>query len=565
MQPLHPTDPARVGRYRLTHRLGAGGMGRVYLALTPASRRIVVKVVLTEYADEPDFRARFAREVEAARRVGGFHTAPVVDADPDAPSPWIASAFIPGPSLGLAVREHGPLPQEALRALAAGITEGLEAIHACGLTHRDLKPDNIILASDGPRIIDFGIVRAPDAARVTLTGMPVGTPSYMSPEQTEGAVVGPASDVFSLGTVLAYAATGTNPFAAPSVPAVIRRLIGPAPEPDGVPGDLRALVAACWRHDPERRPAPVEILALFGDDDLSGAWPPPHLAVPAPGAGPATPAAPGAPGGTGGTGGTAPGPGTAPPSGSPAPLPPPDTAAPGTRSDALTVLEDRARSAAQAGEPGTALRAHRALLLEQLRVLGPHHHGTLSTRREIARWTEARGDVEDAQHGYEALLVETERVLGPEHVETLRTRRHTAYLVDRAQGHARALLLAEPLLHDQSRVLGPDHPETLSLRFRIIHWKAADGDRAGALASLRGLLEDMLRVLGPEHAQTLRCRAYVAHWSGWAGDPHGAVALLLPLLSDQARVLGPDHADTVRTRELLREWQDAVGSPGRGL
>jgi len=551
VQPLHPTDPARVGRYRLTHRLGAGGMGRVYLALTPASRRIVVKVVLTEYADEPDFRARFAREVEAARRVGGFHTAPVVDADPDAESPWIASAFIPGPSLGRAVREHGPLPEEALRALAAGLTEGLEAIHACGLTHRDLKPDNIILASDGPRIIDFGIARAPDAARVTLTGMPVGTPSYMSPEQTEGTVVGPASDVFSLGTVLAYAATGTNPFAAPSVPAVIRRLIGPAPEPDGVPGDLRALVAACWRHDPASRPAPAEILSLFGDDDLSGAWPPPHLTGPGQGSVPPP------------TG--VPGPGTAPPTGSPAPLPPPDTAAPGTRSDALTALEDRARAAAQAGEPASALRAHRALLLEQLRVLGPHHHGTLSTRREIAHWTGARGDVEDAQHGYEALLVETERVLGAEHVETLRTRRHAAYLVDRTQGHDRALLLAEPLLHDQSRVLGPDHPETLSLRFRIIHWEAAGGDHAGALASLRVLLEDMLRVLGPDHAETLRCRAYVAHWSGWVGDPHGAVGLLLPLLSDQARVLGPDHEDTARTRALLREWQGVVNSPGRGF
>ncbi|GAA1442277.1 protein kinase domain-containing protein [Nocardiopsis tropica] len=549
MQPLHPTDPRRVGRYRLTHRLGAGGMGRVYLALTPASRRIVVKVVLTEYADEPDFRARFAREVEAARRVGGFHTAPVVDADPEAESPWIASAFIPGPSLGRAVREHGPLPEPALRALAAGLTEGLEAIHACGLIHRDLKPDNIILASDGPRIIDFGIARAPDAARVTMTGMPVGTPSYMSPEQTEGAVVGPSSDVFSMGTVLAYAATGTNPFAAQSVPAVIRRLIGPAPEPEGVPGPLRDLVAACWRHAPAARPAPVEILSLFGDDDLSGAWPPPHLAGPGPES---------APPATG-----VPAPGTAPPTGSPAPLPPPDTAAPGTRSDALTVLEDRARAAAQTGDPSAALHAYRALLLEQLRVLGPHHHGTLSTRREIAHWTGARGDVEDARHGYEALLVETERVLGPDHLETLRTRRHAALLVDRVHGHDRALRVAAPLLRDHARVLGGDHPETLALRFRVVQWEASGGDRAGALAALRSLLDDMLRVLGPEHAETLRCRAYVAHWSGWAGDPHGAVGQLLTLLSDQARVLGPDHEDTDRTRALLGEWRSVTDSPDR--
>lgn len=149
-------------------------MGRVYLALAPASRRVAVKVILAEYAEDPDFRARFAREVEAARRVGGFHTAQPVDAEPDATSPWIATAYVPGPSLERTVRDHGPSEPPSPHALTAGLAEGLEAIHSCGLTHRDLKPDNIILGADDPRIIDFGIARAPDTVRVTRTGMPVG-------------------------------------------------------------------------------------------------------------------------------------------------------------------------------------------------------------------------------------------------------------------------------------------------------------------------------------------------------------------------------------------------------
>ncbi|WP_344984079.1 serine/threonine-protein kinase, partial [Thermobifida alba] len=199
---------------RLVGRLGAGGMGQVFLARSPGGRPVVVKVILPEYASDTEYRARFAREVEAARRVGGFHTAQVVAADPDADPPWMATAYVPGPSLSQAVHQRGPLDEQVLRTLAAGLAEGLAAIHGCGLVHRDFKPGNIILAADGPRIIDFGIARPTDASTMTQTGAVIGTLSYMSPEQIGGSPVGPASDIFSFGTVLAFAATGRSPFAA---------------------------------------------------------------------------------------------------------------------------------------------------------------------------------------------------------------------------------------------------------------------------------------------------------------------------------------------------------------
>ncbi|MBB4934385.1 WD40 repeat protein [Lipingzhangella halophila] len=279
MDPLEPGDPERVGRYRITHRLGAGGMGRVYIARTPAGRQVVVKVIHSGHASDAGFRARFAREAEAARRVGGFHTAPVVDADPEADPPWIATAHVPGPTLHQTLREHGPLAADTVRRLAAGLAEGLEAIHACGLVHRDLKPGNVILADDGPRIIDFGIARPLDTTEPTTEGAVLGTLPYMSPEQTEGGSVDPASDLFSLGTVLAVAATGTNPFAADSPAATVRRLIGPAAPPDGLPEDLMALITRCWDRDPSRRPTPAEILTRYEVDHTNGAWsalPPPR-------------------------------------------------------------------------------------------------------------------------------------------------------------------------------------------------------------------------------------------------------------------------------------------------
>ena len=212
VKPLQPRDPQRVGRYQLLGRLGAGGMGQVFLGQSPGGRLVAVKLIRAELAADREFRARFAREVAAARHVSGMFTAAVVDADPDAPQPWLVTAYVPGPSLAEAVDGQGPLPLTSVLTLAAGLAEGLGAIHAEGMVHRDLKPSNVLLASDGPRIIDFGISRAADATALTRADFVVGSPGFMSPEQALGKDVGPASDIFSLGAVLAFAAAGQGPF-----------------------------------------------------------------------------------------------------------------------------------------------------------------------------------------------------------------------------------------------------------------------------------------------------------------------------------------------------------------
>ncbi|WP_433186043.1 protein kinase domain-containing protein [Actinoallomurus sp. CA-150999] len=274
MDPLRPGDPRQVGRYRLLGRLGEGGMGQVFFGSSPGGRPVAVKLIRDEYAHSRQFRARFAREVEAARRVGGFHTALVVDADPDADPPWMVTAYIPGPSLYDAVTQHGPLGMQAVRTLGAGLAEGLAAIHACGLVHRDLKPGNVILAADGPRIIDFGIARTQDASEMTAIGTVLGTCAYMSPEQVSGDRAGPASDVFSLGSVLGFAAAGRNLFGGETTAAILHRI---AKEPVDlldipVEGGLRDLFAACLAKDPAGRPPLTDILARLASPWPSGDW-----------------------------------------------------------------------------------------------------------------------------------------------------------------------------------------------------------------------------------------------------------------------------------------------------
>jgi serine/threonine protein kinase len=254
MEPLQAGDPQQVGSYRLVARLGAGGMGQVYLGDSPGGRKVAVKILLAQLAADGDFRRRFAREVAAARQVGGFHTAPVVDADPGADPPWMATAYIPGPSLATAVQENGPLDPAAVRQLGAALAEGLAAIHSCGLVHRDLKPGNIILAQDGPRIIDFGIARSADTTAVTSSGVLIGTFWYMSPEQVNGQPVDARSDMFSLGSVLAYAATGRAPFEAATIPAIAQRIASGSPDLEGIEDQLRDVILACMAKDPGQGP-----------------------------------------------------------------------------------------------------------------------------------------------------------------------------------------------------------------------------------------------------------------------------------------------------------------------
>ncbi len=261
MRELQPEDPQLIGPYRLRGRLGAGGMGRVYLGLSPDGRAAAVKVIRADLAQDPEFRARFRREITVARKVSGSFTAPVIDADLDGPVPWLATVYVPGPSLADAVSQHGPLPLRSVLALAAGLAEGLNAIHAAGVVHRDLKPANVLLAEDGPRVIDFGISRAIEASALTHTGLVVGSPGFMSPEQAEGRLVGPPSDIFSLGAVLAFAATGQGPFGTGSTPALVYRVVHSLPNLNHLPAEVRPLVERCLAKDPAQRPTAAQLLA----------------------------------------------------------------------------------------------------------------------------------------------------------------------------------------------------------------------------------------------------------------------------------------------------------------
>ncbi|MFE0380409.1 serine/threonine-protein kinase [Streptomyces inhibens] len=279
--PLDDDDPTSVAGYDLRERLGVGGMGRVYLAFSPGGRALAVKVVRPDYAQDEEFRRRFRKEIEAAQLVQGLYTAPVVDADSEAKLPWLATAYVPGPSLHQAVTEYGPLPLLTVFRLLAGVAEGLTAIHSCELIHRDLKPANILLAEDGP---DFGIAHAADATTITRTHVRVGTPAFMAPEQIRGRSATPATDVFALGNLAVFAATGRTAFGEGNPDALFYRILNEAPELDDCPPTLRAVVKRCLARDPEKRPAVSEIMEYARKQTagetlaLAGSWLPEAVA-----------------------------------------------------------------------------------------------------------------------------------------------------------------------------------------------------------------------------------------------------------------------------------------------
>ncbi|WP_234401888.1 serine/threonine-protein kinase, partial [Thermobifida halotolerans] len=273
MGPLENGDPERIGRYRLIGRLGAGGMGQVYFGRSAAGRPVAVKRIHPHMATDRSFRERFAREVTAARRVSGAFTAPVIDADPDGEVPWLVTSYVPSLPLDQAVREYGPLPEPSLRVLAASLAEALTEIHRVGLIHRDLKPGNVLLADDGPRVIDFGIARATEGTAATQSI--IGTPGFMSPEQIQGAPLTPKSDMFAYGAVLVYAAGGVGPFGEGAMPTMVMRVLQHDPDLSSVPASLRGLVAACLAKDEGRRPGPGEVLDALGDVPAGSSWLPP--------------------------------------------------------------------------------------------------------------------------------------------------------------------------------------------------------------------------------------------------------------------------------------------------
>ncbi|GAB7103327.1 hypothetical protein JCM4814A_16410 [Streptomyces phaeofaciens JCM 4814] len=273
MEKLGPGDPQRIGAYRLLGRLGAGGMGQVYLARSDRGRTVAVKLVRPELSAREEFRARFRHEVRSAQRVGGYWTAPVLDADTEAAVPWVATGYVAGPSLQQVVgADYGPLPERSVRILAAGLAHALTNIHAAGIVHRDLKPSNVMLTIEGPRVIDFGVARALDSVSetgLTMTGEVIGSPGFMAPEQVRGEVITPAGDIFCLGSVLAYAATGTLPFGGTEsgVHALLLRIAEQEPDLGRVPEGIADLVRACLRKDPADRPSLAWILERTGVQD----------------------------------------------------------------------------------------------------------------------------------------------------------------------------------------------------------------------------------------------------------------------------------------------------------
>ncbi|MFE2493389.1 serine/threonine-protein kinase [Streptomyces scopuliridis] len=261
-QPLAGDDPTTIAGYRLAAKLGAGGMGKVYLSYTPGGRPVAIKVIRPEFGEDPEFRRRFAQEVQSAQRVQGLFTAPVIDADTDGARPWLATAYVPGPSLADAVVAHGALPVETVLLLIAGMAEALHVIHGAGIVHRDLKPSNVLLAADGPRVIDFGIAYAADATSLTGSGVTIGTPSFMAPEQAAGRRVTPATDIFALGQVAAYAATGSPAFGEGTSHGVLYRIVHEEPDLTRVPERLKELVTRCLAKEPEARPSITEIITI---------------------------------------------------------------------------------------------------------------------------------------------------------------------------------------------------------------------------------------------------------------------------------------------------------------
>src|ERR1700722_4737944 len=265
LEPLRRWDPDRIGPYVLLGRLGAGAMGQVYLGRSTAGRLVAVKTIKIELAEEPGFRDHFAHEVAAARRVSGLFTAAGGAAAPEAAVPWLAPAYLPAPSLSRLVRVCGPQPVETIWWLAAGCAEALESIHGAGLVHRDLKPSNVLVAADGPRVIDFGVARAAERIQLTVTQGAVGTPAYMAPEQARDTrQASMASDVFSLGATLLFAATGHAPYQGETVMDILVRLATEPPDLSGLPAELTELITGCLERSPRKRPSSAGLLSQLG-------------------------------------------------------------------------------------------------------------------------------------------------------------------------------------------------------------------------------------------------------------------------------------------------------------
>ncbi|MCK1795184.1 serine/threonine-protein kinase [Streptomyces sp. XM4193] len=537
MEPLRAEDPTRIGDLALRARLGSGGMGQVYLGRTPGGKTVAVKVVYAHLALQPNFRRRFRREVIAARAVSGAYTAPVVAAGVDDNPPWIATSYVPGPSLFEAVSESGPLPENSLWLLAAGLVEALQAIHTEDLLHRDLKPSNILMAEDGPRVIDFGIAHAMDGTALTPTNATIGTPGFMSPEQAEGRHLDAASDIFSLGAVLAYAATGQEPFGHGPPLAILHRVVNGTPRLTGTPEPVLTLVERCLAKDPAMRPTPPQLLG-----EITTHWTPPDNPTWPKAVNTLIESTPQTPPRT-------------------TPYGRPDAVEP--TPDGLTARHVHAYDLGESGDRVGAARLLAEIAVDKGRVLGRDHPRTLTTRHNHAYNLGESGDHAQAARLLAEVAADRARVLGPDHPRTLTTRHNHAYNLGESGDRAGAARLLAEIAADKGRVLGRDHPRTLTTRHNHAYNLGESGDHAQAARLLAQVALDKRRVLGPDHPHTLTTRHEHAYSLGASGGRAQAALLLAEVAGDRARVLGPDHPQTrLSRREQLRMQAGSRVDPG---